>query len=431
MRRALCRGTAPVPVAAAAQYNAREWTPSTAGPAGGARHLGSKRVVFFASRFAYSTLDPSPFVAAANAHITRMTAQGKHVGEAFLHALPVFLAALNLQQRQGGPFAAVVVQFAGGVDVHGQGIGPPRVLGVGVNHVVPYSDPSAHAEMEAMRDAAHRQGASDLAGAVLYTSCECCPMCLAVANGSGIRRLSYLATRDDAEASGFLDKQQYALCTLPRTALMTAAARLPARVRRTLHEKLGPHGAVVLNAHGAVVTAGDGATRRDPTGLASLQAVRRAVQHQAQQARAAGHPAPVWCLPAGWTLVCRATPHPAGLLLADWARLLRPRDPAHPDDPACDSPVPDPMRVIHLTESYEPLPVCDRAGQWHLRQATATTYGELTVPEGARRVRTTGYPRPRVVQAARAVLAAWRQEAARGARLPQARAGIPSAPHGR
>jgi hypothetical protein len=189
---------------------------------------------------------------------------------------------------------------------------------------------------------------------------------------------------------------------------MTAAARLPARVRRALREKLGSHGAVILNAHGDVVTAGDGETRRDPTGLASLQAVRRAVQHQAQQLQRAGHTAPVWCLPAGWTLVCRAIPHPAGLLLADWARLLRPRDPAHPDDPACDSPVPDPRRVIYLTEAYEPLPVCDRAGRWHLRQATATTYGELTVPERTRRVHTAGCPRPRVVQAARAVFDAWR-----------------------
>jgi len=52
-------------------------------------------VAFFESRFAYSTLDPTPFVATANAHIARMYAQGKRVGEAFLHALPVFLSVVN------------------------------------------------------------------------------------------------------------------------------------------------------------------------------------------------------------------------------------------------------------------------------------------------------------------------------------------------
>ena len=373
-------------------------------------------VAFFESRFAYSTLDPTPFVATANAHIARMYAQGKRVGEAFLHALPVFLSVVNTQQRHGGPFGAIVVHYAGGLDAHGYGIGPPRVLGVGANHVGPHSDPSAHAEMEAYRNAAHRQGASDLSGAVLYTSCESCPMCLAVANGSGISRISYLNTRDDAEASGFLDKQQYALCALPRATLMTSANRLQASVRRDLRGKLGAHGAVVVDAHGDVVAAGDVDTRSDPTGLASLQAVRRAVQHQAQQHQAAGHTAPVWCLPDGWTLVCREIPHPAGLMMADWARLLRPRDPAHADDPACDSPIPDPTRVIHMTEHYEPLPVRDRAGQWRIRQATETTYVQLTVPESARRVRTACFTGCRVSQAARAVFEAWQHEAAGGAR---------------
>jgi guanine deaminase len=102
----------------------------------------------------------------------------------------------------GGPFGAVVAK--GG-----------RMLGEGVNRVVPDADPTAHAEVVAIRAAARALGSHDLAGCVLYTSCEPCPMCLGAAWWSRVDRILFAADRADAAAAGFDDASIYAEVAMP------------------------------------------------------------------------------------------------------------------------------------------------------------------------------------------------------------------------
>jgi guanine deaminase len=96
----------------------------------------------------------------------------------------------------GGPFGAVVARGN-------------EVLAEGWNQVTTTCDPTAHAEMVALRGAAARLGNFSLAGCVLYTSCEPCPMCLAAAYWARIDRIVFAATRADAAAGGFDDAFLY------------------------------------------------------------------------------------------------------------------------------------------------------------------------------------------------------------------------------
>lgn len=92
----------------------------------------------------------------------------------------------------GGPFGAVVTR--GGV-----------IVGRGHNRVVLDRDPSAHAEIVAIRDAARRLGTHDLSECELYASCEPCPMCAGAILWARIARLHYAASQHDAAAAGFDD----------------------------------------------------------------------------------------------------------------------------------------------------------------------------------------------------------------------------------
>ncbi|MCW4181966.1 nucleoside deaminase [Candidatus Thiodiazotropha endoloripes] len=101
-------------------------------------------------------------------------------------------AQQGLALGHGGPFGAVIV-------VENQ------IIGAGWNQVVHLNDPTAHAEMQAIRKACQHQQNFNLAGAVLYTTCEPCPMCLSAAYWARIERLVYAATGEDAAVSGFDD----------------------------------------------------------------------------------------------------------------------------------------------------------------------------------------------------------------------------------
>ena len=103
---------------------------------------------------------------------------------------------------QGGPFGAVVVKDG-------------QVIGVGANSVVRSHDPTAHAEVTAIRDACTTLGTHELRGATLYTTCEPCPMCLAATYWARVDRVIYGATRDDAAAIGFDDEFLYREVALP------------------------------------------------------------------------------------------------------------------------------------------------------------------------------------------------------------------------
>ena len=104
----------------------------------------------------------------------------------------------------GGPFGAVVLR--GGV-----------VVGRGMNRVTVNQDPTAHAELVAIRDAAQRLRCFDLGGCVLYASCEPCPMCLGAIFWSRIDAVYYAATAADAARAGFPDAELYEqVCLSPQ-----------------------------------------------------------------------------------------------------------------------------------------------------------------------------------------------------------------------
>lgn len=106
------------------------------------------------------------------------------------------LAGAHSASGLNGPFGAVVAR--GG-----------EVVGEGWNRVVETGDPTAHAEVLAIRDAASRLGTHVLDGCVLYSSCEPCPMCLAAAYWARIPRVVFAASRDDASRAGFDDADLY------------------------------------------------------------------------------------------------------------------------------------------------------------------------------------------------------------------------------
>jgi guanine deaminase len=101
-----------------------------------------------------------------------------------------------MRAGQGGPFGAVVVRDG-------------EIIGRGWNQVTSTNDPTAHAEIVAIRDACRKAGAFLLEGADLYASCEPCPMCLSAAYWARISRVYYGATRSDAAEAGFLDEKLY------------------------------------------------------------------------------------------------------------------------------------------------------------------------------------------------------------------------------
>ena len=102
----------------------------------------------------------------------------------------------------GGPFGAVIVR-----DGH--------ILSTGVNRVTASCDPTAHAEVSAIRAACHAVRDFKLTGATIYSSCEPCPMCLSAIYWAGISRFFYGNTKDDAKAIDFDDSFIYDQLSLP------------------------------------------------------------------------------------------------------------------------------------------------------------------------------------------------------------------------
>lgn len=106
------------------------------------------------------------------------------------------LSLEKMEANEGGPFGAVVVQSG-------------AIVGRGWNQVTSQNDPTAHAEIVAIRDACSRLQTFSLAGCEIYSSCEPCPLCLAAIYWSRLDCLYYAATCDDAAAAGFDDQNFY------------------------------------------------------------------------------------------------------------------------------------------------------------------------------------------------------------------------------
>ena len=106
------------------------------------------------------------------------------------------LAESNLKTNAGGPFGACVVKDG-------------KIIGKGSNQVLSDNDPTAHAEIIAIRDACKNVNSYDLTGCKLYTSCFPCPMCLSALIWSNIKLVYYGNTKKDADAIGFRDDYIY------------------------------------------------------------------------------------------------------------------------------------------------------------------------------------------------------------------------------
>ncbi len=112
------------------------------------------------------------------------------------------LAAENARSGRGGPFGAVIAREG-------------RIIAEGVNLVTSTSDPTAHAEITAIREACRRLGRFHLPGCEIYASCEPCPMCLGAIYWARLDRVYFAGTRSDAAGAGFSDARVYEELSAP------------------------------------------------------------------------------------------------------------------------------------------------------------------------------------------------------------------------
>ncbi len=110
--------------------------------------------------------------------------------------MAIALARDSMNSHNGGPFGAIIVCG-------------DKLVGRGWNQVTRSLDPTAHAEVTAIRDACQKLQRFDLRGCEIYTSCEPCPMCLAAIYWARLDRIVYACSRSDACSAGFDDEFIY------------------------------------------------------------------------------------------------------------------------------------------------------------------------------------------------------------------------------
>ena len=115
------------------------------------------------------------------------------MNDEYFMARAIELAQQGINTNAGGPFGAVVVSPEG------------EIIGEGWNQVTSTNDPTAHAEVTAIRAACAKLNAFQLDGCTVYTSCEPCPMCLGAIYWARPARVFYACTREDAARIGFDD----------------------------------------------------------------------------------------------------------------------------------------------------------------------------------------------------------------------------------
>lgn len=108
----------------------------------------------------------------------------------------IALSGKNLKSQNGGPFGAVIVKSG-------------KIISTGINKVTSENDPTAHAEIEAIRKACRKLKNFYLEDCEIYTSCEPCPMCLSAIYWARISRIYYANSRKDAAGIGFQDNFLY------------------------------------------------------------------------------------------------------------------------------------------------------------------------------------------------------------------------------
>jgi guanine deaminase len=114
----------------------------------------------------------------------------------------VEIARKNVETSHGGPFGAIVVKEG-------------KIIGVGKNEVTALNDPTAHAEVQAIRNACKLMNSFELNDCEIYTSCEPCPMCLGAIYWARPKAVYYACTKEDAANIGFDDHFIYEQLSLP------------------------------------------------------------------------------------------------------------------------------------------------------------------------------------------------------------------------
>ena len=125
----------------------------------------------------------------------------------------IALSRTGMEKNEGGPFGAVIVMDG-------------KIVGEGHNLVVSTNDPTAHGEIVAIRNATSSLNSFSLEGAVIYTSCEPCPMCFAAIHWARIGHIYYGNTAEDAAAIGFDDAAIYGEIAKPRGARQTPSSQV-------------------------------------------------------------------------------------------------------------------------------------------------------------------------------------------------------------
>jgi len=145
-----------------------------------------------------------------------------HYNEAFMKRAIELSRRASIVEKTGGVFGAVVVKDG-------------KIIAEGYNQVVKNNDPTWHAEMHAIREACKKLGTPHLEGCVLYTSAECCPMCLAAAYWAHIKHIYYGATTADALKYGdFADIE-----------ILSEIRKAPSERRIKFEEKMRPEAVAV------------------------------------------------------------------------------------------------------------------------------------------------------------------------------------------
>lgn len=139
----------------------------------------------------------------------------------------------GMRAGEGGPFGAIIVRKG-------------EIIGRGHNTVVGSNDPTAHAEVNAIRNACQHLKAHHLSGAVIYSNFEPCPMCLAAIYWADIRTLYYSGDRSDAEKIGFMDSHLYNEMVLDEKAreVQTSRISLP-EMKLLMEEWMGMEGKIL------------------------------------------------------------------------------------------------------------------------------------------------------------------------------------------
>ena len=125
----------------------------------------------------------------------------------------VKLSAERMRKNEGGPFGAIIVKDR-------------TIVAEGWNKVTSSDDPTAHAEVSAIRAACQKLGTFSLAGCDIFTSCEPCPMCLAAIYWARLDRIFFANSREDAAAIGFDDEFLYREVAKPLEARSIPTMRL-------------------------------------------------------------------------------------------------------------------------------------------------------------------------------------------------------------